>query len=285
MIFQKTINSQISCSNIGLHSGKKVSMTLKPAPENTGIVFNRIDIADKKQGKIAAKYDNVVQTNLGTVIANKFDVKISTIEHFMAAIWGCNIDNLIIDIDAGEVPIMDGSSAPFIFLIECAGIKNQKEARKFIEILKPVNYEKDDKFVKISPSKEFSFDLHIDFNHKKIGKQNFSYKQDLNSFKNDISRARTFGFKHEIEQLHKMGLAKGGSLDNAILVDENGVVNKEGLRYKDEFARHKALDFIGDIYLAGHPILGHFEASKSGHGVNNEALRNLFQNKEAWRII
>lgn len=285
MILQKTINSKISCSDIGLHSGEKVSMTLHPAPEDSGIIFNRTDIKDKKQAKISAKYDNVTQTNLGTVIENKFGIKLSTIEHFMAAIWGCGIDNLIIDINAAEVPIMDGSSEPFVFLIECAGIKTQKEPRKFIEILKKIRFEEDDKFVEISPSKDFSFNLHIDFNHKKIGKQNFIYKKGLNSFKNDISRARTFGFKHEIEQLHKMGLAKGGSLDNAILIDDNGVVNKGGLRYKDEFARHKALDFIGDIYLAGYHILGHFEASKSGHSVNNKALRNLFNDKSAWRII
>lgn len=281
---QKTINSKISCSDIGLHSGKKVTMTLHPAKENTGIIFRRTDI-DKEKSLITAKYSNVCQTNLGTVIKNEHEITVSTIEHFMAAIWGCGIDNLIIDIDASEVPIMDGSSASFVFLIECAGITEQNEPKKYIEILKEIKIEDGDKFVKISPAKEFSFDLVIDFEHKKIGQQKFSYKTGKNSFKNDIARARTFGFKHEIDYLHSIGLAQGGTLDNAILVDENGVVNENGLRYHNEFALHKALDFIGDVYLAQHKIFGHFEAFKSGHGLNNKALRELFNDKKAWRII
>ncbi len=281
-ISQKTINSKINCSGVGLHSGIKVSISLLPAPCNSGIVFHRTDV---ENGIVKADYRNVVDTKLGTTITNEFGVKISTIEHLMAAIWGCGIDNLIIEINNAEVPIMDGSSEPFIFLIECAGINIQEEPRRIVEIMKKVRVEEGDKFVEIEPSKDFSIDLHIDFNNKHIQEHKFDYHSNFNSFKNDVCRARTFGFKHEIEHLHKLGLAKGGSLDNAILVDENGIVNKEGLRYSDEFVRHKALDFIGDMYLAGHYIIGHFNASKSGHGINNKMLHELFKDKSAWRLV
>ena len=283
-ISQKTINSKISCNGIGLHSGTQVSMTLVSAPCNTGIIFKRTDVEDGK-GVIKANYKNVVDTKLGTTIANEFGVKASTIEHLMAAIWGCGIDNLFVEINAPEVPIMDGSSEPFVFLIECAGINVQEQQRRVIEITKKIRVEDKDKFIEVEPSKEFSIDLHIDFDHKEIKKQQFDYHSTFTSFKNDICRARTFGFKHEIEHLHELGLAKGGSLDNAILIDENGVVNKEGLRYGDEFVRHKTLDFIGDIYLAGYYIIGHFNAAKSGHGINNKMLHELMKDEEAWRLV
>lgn len=283
-IFQKTINSKISCSGVGLHSGIKSSITLFPAPCNTGIVFRRTDI-DGENGIIKAHYKNVVGTNLGTTLTNQFGARVSTIEHLMAAIWGCGIDNLFIDINSPEVPIMDGSSEPFVFLIECAGINFQEESRRIIEIMKKVRVEDKDKFVEVEPSREFSIDLHIDFNNKQIQEQKFDYHSTFTSFKNDICRARTFCFKNEIEQMNAMGLAKGGSLDNAIVVDENGIVNEDGLRYEDEFVRHKTLDFIGDIYLAGHYILGHFNASKAGHGINNKLLHELFKDESAWRII
>jgi UDP-3-O-[3-hydroxymyristoyl] N-acetylglucosamine deacetylase len=283
-ISQKTINSKISCNGVGLHSGENALMTLVPAPCNTGIIFRRTDIGGENSA-IKANYLNVVGTNLGTTLTNEFGAKVSTIEHLMAAIWGCGIDNLYVDINGPEVPIMDGSSEPFVFLIECAGINTQEESRRVLEILKKVRVEENDKFVEVEPSKEFSIDLHIDFDHKQIQRQQFDYHSTFTSFKNDICRARTFGFKHEIEHLHKLGLAKGGSLDNAILVDENGIVNEGGLRYSDEFVRHKTLDFIGDIYLAGHYILGHFNASKPGHGINNKLLRKLFEDDSAWRLI
>lgn len=283
-ILQKTINSVISCSGVGIHSGLEVKMTLKPAPQDHGIAFKRVDIAGKDQ-IVKCNYLNVVETNLGTTISNEDSVKISTIEHFLAAIWGCGIDNLLIEIDNQEVPIMDGSSEPFVFLLECAGIKEQQTPRKSIEILKNFKVTDGDKYIEVSPDKDFSVDLVIDFTHPKISQQKFNYHSDFSSFKNDICRARTFGFKHEIEQLNKMGLAKGGSLDNAILVDENGVVNKEGLRYQNEFARHKLLDFIGDIYLAGHYFIGNFKAFKSGHGLNNKLLRELLADEKSWRLI
>lgn len=282
---QKTTNSKISCSGVGLHSGVDIFLTLCPAPCDSGIVFKRVDV-DADKSEIKAHYKNVVATNLGTTIANEFGVKVSTIEHLMAAIWGCGIDNLIVEVNGPEVPIMDGSSEPFVFLIECAGINTQDKPRKVIEVMKNVKIEEQNgKMVEVSPSKEFAIDLHIDFDHKQVQQQTFDYTSTFASFKNDLCRARTFGFKHEIDQLHKMGLAKGGSLDNAILVDENGIVNKEGLRYNNEFVRHKTLDFIGDIYLAGYFIIGHFKASKPGHGINNKMLHALLSDETAWRLI
>lgn len=282
---QKTINSKISCNGVGLHSGVNTEITLFPAPCDTGIVFRRTDVEASKNS-VKAFYKNVVTTNLGTTIANEFGTKVSTIEHLMAAIWGCGIDNLFVDIDGPEVPIMDGSSEPFVFLIECAGFTVQEKARHVIEIMKTVKVEEDgNKMIEVSPAKEFSVNLHIDFDHKQIQQQSFDYQTTFASFKNDLCRARTFGFKHEIEQLHKMGLAKGGSLKNAILVDENGVVNEEGLRYENEFVRHKTLDFIGDIYLAGYYISGQFKGSKTGHGINNKMLHKLLSDETAWRLI
>lgn len=281
---QKTINSKIKCHSIALHSGINVNMTLLPALDNTGIIFKRIDI-DPQKNQIKANYQNVTTTNLGSTIANEFNTSVSTIEHLMAGIWGCGIDNLIIEIDGPEIPIMDGSSEPFIFLIECAGIKNTNEHRKFIEITKKFRFEDGDKFIEVSPSKEFELDMRIDFNNSHITKNHLSYHSTMHSFKNDISRARTFCFKDEIEQMHKIGLAKGGSLDNAIVIADDGIVNKDGLRYEDEFIKHKTLDFLGDLYLAGYFIIGKFNAFKTGHGINNKFLHQLFNNKDCWKLV
>lgn len=281
---QRTINSKVSCNGVGLHSGLNVNLTLLPAPVDTGIIFLRSDIGGIN-GTIPANYKNVTETKLGTTISNEFGAKVSTIEHLMAAIWGCGIDNIFIEISGPEVPIMDGSSEPFVFLLECAGIAVLDKPRRVIEVMQTVSFEQNGKVITVSPAKEFMVDLSIDFDHKDIQKQQFDFHSTHASFKNDLSRARTFGFKHEIDQLHKMGLARGGSLDNAILVDEQGVVNKEGLRYNDEFVRHKTLDFIGDIFLAGHYIIGQFNASKAGHEVNNKMLHKLLADQNAWRLI
>jgi len=283
-ISQKTINDRITCSGVGLHSGEKASITLVPAPCNSGISFKRVDLKDG-ENLIKANYKNVISTNLGTSLVNEFGAKVSTIEHLMAAIWGCGIDNLLIEINGPEIPIMDGSSEPFVFLIECCGITVQEEQRQMLEVLKVVRVEDGDKFVEVKPAKEFFLNLHIDFNHPVIPSQNLEYHSSFHSFKNDISRARTFGFQHEIEHLHKIGLAKGGSLDNAVLVGKDGIVNPEGLRYHNEFIRHKTLDFIGDIFLCGYFIIGHFDASKSGHGINNKLLHKLFENPDCYRIV
>lgn len=283
-ISQKTINSKVSCNSVGLHSGAQVKMSLLPAPCDHGIVFRRTDLEAGKN-EIKANYKNVTTTNLGTTIANEHGAKVATIEHLMAAIWGCGIDNLIVELDGPEIPIMDGSSEPFVFLIECAGINVQEEQRRVIEIIKKIRVEDKDKFVEIEPAKDFSIDLTIDFSNKQIKQQKFDYHSTFTSFKNDICRARTFCFKHEIDQMHSLGLAKGGSLDNAIVIDEDKIVNEGGLRYSDEFARHKTLDFIGDMYLAGYFIVGHFRASKAGHSINNAFLRKLFEDQTSWRLV
>ena len=281
-ISQKTINKKVSCSGVALHSGAIVNITLFPAPCNSGIIFKRIDL---ENSEIKANYKNVTETKLGTVISNESGAKVSTIEHLMAALWGCGIDNLIIEINGPEVPIMDGSSEPFVFLIECAGIEVQSEPRLIIEILKKVRVEDGDKFIEINPARELALDLEIEFANHKIQKQKFNYHSVNASFKIDICRARTFTFKHEIDHLQKLGLIKGGSLDNAIVVDDEGVVNQGGLRYNDEFVRHKTLDFIGDMYLAGHYILGHFSGFKTGHGVNNKFLHELFSDSTNYRLV
>ena len=283
-ISQKTINSKVSCNSVGLHSGAQVRMSLLPAPCNHGIVFKRTDLPEGKN-EIKALFQNVVTTNLGTTISNEHGAKVATIEHLMAAIWGCGIDNLIVELDGPEIPIMDGSSEPFVFLIECAGLNVQEEQRRVIEILKKIRVEDKDKFVEIEPAKDFSIDLSIDFNNKHIKQQRFDYHSTFTSFKNDICRARTFCFKEEIDQMHKLGLAKGGSLDNAIVIDIDKIVNEDGLRYENEYARHKTLDFIGDMFLAGHFIVGHFRASKAGHGINNAFLKELFANPDCWRLV
>ena len=281
---QKTINSKIKCNSVALHSGINVNMTLLPAPSNSGIVFRRVDIESSKN-EVKANYKNVTTTNLGTTICNDFGTKISTIEHLMAAIWGCGIDNLIVELDGSEVPIMDGSSEPFVFLIECAGIKSLEESRKFIEITKNFRFEDADKFIEVSPAKQFELDMKIDFNNPHITKNFLNYHSTMHSFKNDICRARTFCFKSEIDQMHQMGLAKGGSLDNAIVIDESGIVNQDVLRYEDEFIKHKTLDLLGDLYLAGYFIIGKFNAFKTGHGINNKFLHQLFANKECWKLV
>ncbi len=282
---QKTIKNQISCSGIGIHSGKRVEMTLKPAKADAGIVFIRSDITDPEKSKVEANFKNVTQTNLGTTIENKFGTRICTIEHFLAGVWGSKIDNLIVELNSEEIPIMDGSSEPFIFLIECAGIKDLDVQKKYIKVLKNIEIKDGDKYIKATPAVNFEVDLKIEFDNQAIGKQSYYFDDSNSSFKIDISRARTFGFKHEIDYLHKMGLAKGGSLKNAILVGEDGVINEEGLRYKDEFARHKLLDFIGDIFLANYDFQAKFELFKPGHDLNNKFLHKLFSDKSNYEII
>jgi UDP-3-O-[3-hydroxymyristoyl] N-acetylglucosamine deacetylase len=283
-INQKTINNAISCNSVGLHTGCNVNLTLKPGEPDTGIVFRRTDLSSQIN-EIIANFRNVTSTNLGTVIDNKKGASVSTIEHLMGAIWSCKIDNLIIEIDNIEVPIMDGSSAPFIFLIECAGIKSQDKDRKIIEILEHIRFEDHEKFIEVSPSKDFILDLTIDFNHQLINHKSLNFNSNIHSFKNDLSRARTFCFESEIDSMRKIGLAKGGSLDNAIVIGNDKILNTESLRYKDEFIRHKAIDFIGDIFLSGQFITGHFIANKVGHTLNNKFLHHLFSNQQKWRLI
>ena len=256
-------------------------MTLKPADENSGISFRRIDIAG--QGStIPARWDHVVDTKLCTMIGNKEGVTVSTIEHLMAALAGCGIDNAEIEINGPEVPIMDGSAAPFVFLIECAGIRKQEAERRVIRIEKPIRLNEDGKTVELLPDRGFSLGMSIDFDSDAISKQDMEVGMADGIFKQDISRARTFGFLHEVEYLRSVGLAKGGSLDNAIVISADGVMNEGGLRFEDEFVRHKVLDAVGDLYLAGAQIMGQFRGVCSGHAMNNKLLHKLFAEQDSW---
>ena len=281
--FQKTINSKISCSSIALHSGQKTNLTLHPAQDNTGIIFIRSD-QKNVDNKIIANFRNVTTTNLGTTLSNSSSIKISTIEHLMASIWGCGIDNLIVEVDGPEIPIMDGSSEPFVFMIECAGIKTSDQLRKLITITKKISFQEDDKFIEVSPSQTFALDIKIDFNNSHITHNHCTFHATNNSFKNDICRARTFCFEDEIKAMHNHGLAKGGSLNNAIVIGKDGIINETGLRYDDEFVKHKTLDFLGDMYLAQHFIIGKFNAFKTGHGINNKFLHHLFANNDCFEL-
>lgn len=278
---QHSFSHSVTCTGVGLHSGAPVQMTLHPAPADHGIVFRRTDVDAGKQ-MVPARYDRVVDTRLGTTLANEHGVTVATIEHLMAALWGCNIDNALIELDGPEVPIMDGSSEPFIFQIETAGVRAQNAPRRAIKLLKPVTARAGDAEVTLEPFDGFAIDIAIDFDHKAISRQVASYDFGRITFKNMLSRARTFGFEHEVEALRKMGLARGGSLNNAIVIGKDGVLNREGLRFNDEFVRHKALDAIGDLYLAGAPLLCRVKTNRPGHSVNNLVLRALFADDSAW---
>lgn len=280
---QKTLFKSMSCTGIGLHTGKTVKMTINPSSENTGIVFQRTDI-DKKKGEIKASWDNVVDTKLCTVIGNKHGTTIGTIEHLMAAFSGCEIDNAVIEVDASELPIMDGSAAPFVSMIEEAGYTIQKAARKYIKILEPIILEDENGRIELAPSESFKVALDIDYKGSEITKQSSRVKINSKNFKRYIADARTFCFAKDVEMLRSVGLAKGGSLENAVVVDENDqIMNEEGLRSANEFVSHKILDCVGDLYLAGSPIIAKIKGSKVGHSYNNRALAALFANPLAWR--
>ncbi|HAU30009.1 MAG TPA: UDP-3-O-[3-hydroxymyristoyl] N-acetylglucosamine deacetylase [Rhodospirillaceae bacterium] len=281
---QHTLKSWITCSGIALHSGARVSMTLHPAEPNTGVVFVRTDISGR-DNVIPARYDHVVDTRLCTVIGNGDGVTVATIEHLMAALSTSEIDNARIEIDGPEVPIMDGSAEPFLFLIECTGTVPQKATRKAIKILKSVTVGNAEKTASLSPSVESGFSFEIEFPNPAIGRQSQSVRRDTGALRAEISRARTFGFLSDIEKLRKMGLARGGTMDNAIVLSDEGVMNEDGLRFPDEFVRHKILDSVGDIYLAGYPIIGHYHGWKSGHALNNELVRTLFSRPDAWHLV
>lgn len=284
VVLQKTLKSSIGCTGIGLHSGKKVSMSLNPAAADTGIVFHRTDLEGDDR-IIPARWDYVVDTRMATTIGNQAGACISTIEHLMAALAGCGIDNTIIEIDGAEVPVMDGSAAPFIFLFECAGMIEQNAPRKAIKIERPVKVGYSDKFISATPDDSFSVDFEIDFEDTAVARQKLSMRLVNGTFKTEIARARTFGFVHEVDALRKAGLALGGSLDNAVVISGDTILNGDGLRYDDEFVRHKILDCVGDLYLAGAPIIGQIVALRSGHALNNQFLNSLFADDTAWSYV
>lgn len=281
MIMQRTCKTRINLAGVGLHSGKKVLLTLVPAPINTGIVFRRIDLSPVVE--IPATAENVCDTMLCTTL-QKEGVKIATVEHLMSALTGLGIDNAYIEVNAPEIPIMDGSAAPFVFLIQSAGIEVQKAAKRFIRVKKSIRVEDGDRYVELTPYNGFKISFTIDFNHPVFSDkpQMTEFKFSAASYVKQVCRARTFGFLKDYEQLRALDLAKGGSLDNAIVVDEYRVLNEDGLRFDDEFVQHKVLDAVGDLSLLGCGLLAAFKGHKSGHELNNRLLRTLLQREDAW---
>jgi UDP-3-O-[3-hydroxymyristoyl] N-acetylglucosamine deacetylase len=277
---QRTLKQEVSCSGIGLHSGKDVRLKLKPAPINHGIKFVRKDLPDNPT--IPARFNCVVDTSLATVIGMDGAI-VSTIEHLMACLAGLSIDNVIVELDSYEVPVMDGSAGPFTRMILEAGIQEQQAERHFFVLKKPIELEQDGKFVGAYPDTSFKITCNIKFEHRLIRNQSCSIEVVDHLFEREISRARTFGFLHEVENLKRYGLALGGSLENAVVIDKSDILNEEGLRFRDEFVRHKLLDCIGDFSLLGMPILGHIVTIKSGHAFNHAFLEKFFNKKACWQ--
>jgi UDP-3-O-[3-hydroxymyristoyl] N-acetylglucosamine deacetylase len=284
MIKQRTLKNVIRATGIGLHTGEKVYLTLRPAPADSGIIFRRVDLDDPIQ--IKACPENVGDTRLSTTLV-KGDVRISTVEHLLSALAGLGIDNAYVDLSAPEVPIMDGSAGPFVFLIQSAGIEEQGKAKRFIRIKRRVRVEQGDKWARFEPFAGFKVGFSIDFDHPVFRAHSQSAEIDFSttSFVKEVSRARTFGFMRDIENLREQDLALGGSLDNAVVVDDYRVLNEDGLRYEDEFVKHKILDAIGDLYLLGRSLIGAFYGHKSGHALNNGLLRKLLQDRDAWEEV
>ncbi len=284
MINQRTLKNVIRATGVGLHTGDKVFMTLRPAAVDTGIVFRRVDLAVPVE--IRSSCDNVGDTRLSSTLV-KGEARISTIEHLLSAMAGLGIDNAYVDLSAPEVPIMDGSAGPFVFLLQSAGIEEQAAAKRFIRIKKPVRVESGDKWARFEPFDGFKVGFSIDFSHPLFTRRTSTAEIDFSttSFVKEVSRARTFGFMRDIEMLREHNLALGGSMDNAIVLDDYRVLNEDGLRYEDEFVRHKILDAIGDLYLLGHSLIGAFYGHKSGHELNNRLLRTLMADKEAWEEV
>lgn len=283
-LLQTTLNHPVTCTGVALHSGAQVSMTLRPADADTGIVFVRRDLEEAKS-RVPARFDAVVDTRLGTTIANEHGVKVMTVEHLLAALWGSGIDNCLIELEGPEIPIMDGSSEPFTFLLECAGIEVLDVPRTHIEVLRTVAVEDGGSTAVIAPAAHFSLDIAIHFDHDRIGTQKATYDFSSTSFKQSLSRARTFGFVRDVEAMRAAGLARGGSLANAIVLSNEAIVNEEGLRYTDEFVRHKALDCVGDYFLAGGHLMGAVTTLRPGHRINNLLLRALFADAANYRVV
>ena len=284
MIKQRTLKNMIRATGVGLHTGTKVYMTLRPAAANTGIVFRRTDLDPPVE--IRGEPYAVGDTRLSSCL-ERSGARISTVEHLMSALAGLGVDNVYVDLTAGEVPIMDGSAGPFVFLLQSAGIEEQNARKKFIRVLKPVEVREGDKWARFEPHNGFKLTMSIDFAHPVFDKTPQSVTVDFSttSFVKEVSRARTFGFMQDVEMMRSQGLALGGSLDNAIVMDEYRVLNTDGLRYEDEFVKHKVLDAIGDLYLLGHPLIGAFSGHKTGHALNNRLLRRLMEDKPSWELV
>jgi len=284
MIKQRTLKNVIRATGVGLHTGKKIYLTLRPAPANAGVIFRRIDLDDPVE--IEAKPDNVGDTMLSTSLV-KDGVKISTVEHLLSALAGFGIDNAYIDLSSDEVPIMDGSAGPFVFLIQSAGVEEQNAPKQFLRIKETIRVEDEDKWAMFEPFEGFKVGFTIEFDHPMFHDGNCKAEIDFSttSYVKEVSRARTFGFMRDVELLRENNLALGGSLDNAVVVDDYRILNEDGLRYEDECVKHKILDAIGDLYLLGHSLIGSFTGFKSGHALNNRLLRELLVTESAWELV
>lgn len=280
---QHTLARAISIRGVGVHSGAPALLTLLPAPAGVGITFIRSDLSG--DNRIPARYDAVSDTRMCTIVANAAGASVATVEHVMAALAGCGVDNAELHIDGPEIPVMDGSSAPFVAMIEQAGLLPQEAARRQIRVLREIRLEENGKWASLTPSATRSYSFEIEFASKAIGAQKHSFALENGSFGQEVANSRTFGFLHEVEQMKKMGLARGGSLDNAVVIDGDSVMNPGGLRHEDEFVRHKLLDSVGDLALAGAPILAAYASYKGGHALNNKLLHALFANPTCWEWI
>lgn len=284
MIRQRTLKTTVTATGVGLHGGRKVSLVLRPAEPDTGIVFHRVDLHPVVS--MPADPYSVCDTRMCSGL-QAGEVKVGTVEHLMSALAGLGVDNLQVEVDAPEIPILDGSASPFVYLLRSAGVVEQAAPKRFLRVRKPVEYREGDKWVKLEPHNGFKLDFSIVFNHPAIDSTATRVTVDfgLQSYEQDVARARTFGFMQDVEFMRANGLALGGSLDNAIVMDEYRVLNSHGLRYADEFAKHKVLDAIGDLYLCGHPLLAAYSAHKAGHAMNNEVLRALLADETAWELV
>jgi UDP-3-O-[3-hydroxymyristoyl] N-acetylglucosamine deacetylase len=284
MLGQRTLKNSIRATGVGLHTGKKVLMTLRPAAPDAGIVFRRMDLQEPVD--IRAHAECVGDTMLGTTLVNG-DAKVSTVEHLLSAFAGLGIDNAIVELSAGEVPIMDGSAGPFVFLLQSAGIEEQEPAKRFVRIKRPIEVTEGDKRARFDPFDGFKVNFEIEFNHPifKRRSQRASMDFSTTSFLREVSRARTFGFMRDLEKMRAHNLALGGNLDNAIVLDDYRILNEDGLRYEDEFVKHKILDAIGDLYLLGHSLIGEFSGHKSGHALNNKLLRKMLTERNSWEEV
>jgi UDP-3-O-[3-hydroxymyristoyl] N-acetylglucosamine deacetylase len=283
MYWQKTVKQEIHFRSVGLHSGRKVGMTIKPADADTGIVFVRRDVQDNNN-RIHADIQNVTDTTLATTLGVN-GTRVHTVEHLLSAFRGVGIDNAIVEVDTFEVPIMDGSSQPFVSTLKSVGLKALKKPRRYLRIKKAVSVSEGECTAKLEPAPDFRITYKIDFPHPVVGTQSYHMVFSSDSYENEISAARTFGFLRDVEYLQAKGLALGGSLQNAVVLDDEKVINKEGLRSADEFVKHKILDAIGDLYLLGMPIIGHFTAYKSGHKLNTQLLKTLLASGDCWEIV
>ncbi len=284
-VFQKTLKTTIGCTGVGLHSGVRVAMKLHPAPTGTGIIFKRVDLIGGG-AVIKASWDNVIDSRMCTVLADAGGISVATVEHLMSAFYGMEVDNCVVELNGPEVPAMDGSAEPFIFLIECAGVVEQAAPRRALRILKPHSYTNGNKMVALSPWHDgLRVDFQIDFHASAIGRQTCSFTVDTDTFRDELSRARTFGLLSDVTALREAGLARGGSLTNAIVVDGDRVLNDEGLRHDNEFVRHKALDAIGDLYLAGHPIIAHFTGRCSSHADTARLMKQVYADRACWEMV